>query len=879
MRRRGITRRLAISGGAIVSSVPGSARERLFRPEGGGTSGTLRVGYYAVVTMDAGPVYNYSPDNPDPSTTVVPQQPFVSDFAGFTQGSVHVYRDDNPLRMYFRKDVTPDPTRIEIILELGGPVTNSVAQGGLTTDGSNANLAGFTLQIFHSSGIAQSVPYPLTTNLRNTSTAPHFPSFGCFTRWRWNPRPRTEARSRTQLHSPLNLIPNYNQESATKLNCVDVGQPGAFGADTEYYSGAVQGNNLNPVGVNENGPIGINTTATGNRPEIGLINDWQANYIINGNPKARKTMYIVAEVQGGMPLFYRDLTTGAPVDFTVKTTSSYFNTKIPGVIVPSSGSGWQLDAQHSLSMSYIPYILTGDPFYLENVQFLANWDVGYNNFRGSRSGNGYQLNEADPLHGPFADSDGIALLPAYLSQTRALGWSIRNQAQAYIATPESVPDWLLPKSYFKTVLDQNQQYWDKWGSNHAANVANSTVPGPSYAGLDFFGHLPVSTDFELGYMLGYLMTGLGFAVNQARLAELQPYLNYTSTLLVGMSSGLTAWDNRWPSPYNFQIQPVSTDHNSSPETINNWSDLWNYTLSNAILGGLYYGTTQGFSTSWHSFYPPWQPNTQYNCNSWAVVFRGGIPVPPKAGETVSLTVAGSFSGSPITVSYRIKPSDVSTMSGWTISGNVHNTNHPIIDGLASLLNANALLSAAGIKAVPDATTTGYIHINFDSTKIGNIVVTGKYVSTTGCSLYITPAGDGVTLGNHPNPALFGRPVSYVCAKTGLSGTTGPTGVELQTMVADGANQSWCFAPEMLSFPIVTPGTIGTFAAFPALLPNINFGYVVQAWAAMGIAATAGVPNAATAHSNLAQQISTYLRANPGIAVSNYNIGFNFAMNG
>src|SRR5207245_464734 len=100
------------------------------------------IGYTVVVTMDPvgtptgitnvvqaapkygvvwqpGAVYTHNPDNPDAHTTVRDEGNFTSDFAGFVQGSLHCMRDDCKIRVYFRKDVSPDPTRIEIILEAG----------------------------------------------------------------------------------------------------------------------------------------------------------------------------------------------------------------------------------------------------------------------------------------------------------------------------------------------------------------------------------------------------------------------------------------------------------------------------------------------------------------------------------------------------------------------------------------------------------------------------------------------------------------------------------------------------------------------------------------------------------------------------------------
>ena len=144
------------------------------------------------------------------------QENFVSDFAGFTQGSVHVRRDDTALRIYFRKDASPDPARIEVILELGH----------FTTGNKAANLGPFTLQILKA-GVAQPIPTPTLAKPSLTSTAAHFPSMGWWTRWRWNPTPRRVVRTGSQLlPSGLNLVPNFSAALAQRYGAVDCGKSG-----------------------------------------------------------------------------------------------------------------------------------------------------------------------------------------------------------------------------------------------------------------------------------------------------------------------------------------------------------------------------------------------------------------------------------------------------------------------------------------------------------------------------------------------------------------------------------------------------------------------------------------------------------------------------
>ena len=246
------------------------------------------VGYAAQIQMGsppAGAVYTFNPDNPGANQSAINRGNFTSDFAGFVQGSVETTRTDTPFRVLFRKDVSPNPARIEVILELGHP----------TTDGSAANAGPFTLTIFEGA-----------TQVFQGA----FPSMGWFTRWRWNPTPRPEVRTRASLlPGNLNLVPNFSQSLATTFRAADCGNPGSGSYVITTYSSAYapgEGNNLNLLGINENCGIATETGGVGGRPELGIVTEWQANYIVDGNSAAQTAMYVLAEVAGGMPWIIRD---------------------------------------------------------------------------------------------------------------------------------------------------------------------------------------------------------------------------------------------------------------------------------------------------------------------------------------------------------------------------------------------------------------------------------------------------------------------------------------------------------------------------------------------------------------------------------------------
>jgi hypothetical protein len=823
------------------------------------------LGDAVIVRTDAGSIYAFNPSIPDAHTTVLVQPNFVSDFAGFTQGSTMVARDDTALRVYFRRDV-PDTGRFEIILELGH----------FTTGGAAANLGPFTLQIFKG-GVAQAIPYPTVANPGQSTTNAHFPQMGWGTRWRFNPRPRPAVRTDAQLIA-LNLVPNFSPALATTFRAADTNTAGGpalvIARSSAYAPGA--GNDLNPVGVNENCTLAIDQGGVGGRSEIGVVNEWAANWICNGNADALASMLTIAEVAGGLPWCQRDSSTNwAPVDFYAHPliafsqgldSPPYTQIDNPGVLVPSSGGQWWvLDVEHYPALSYVAYLATGDPFFLENLQFQAAWAIGHEIHRET----GYGVNGLDPN---MPQTPGFnQIFHAQRGQTRGLAWHLRAFVECYLATPTaSLPSWLLPKSYFKKVLDDNAAFAISWGPNYPTD--HPTLP--QYPTLRFQG-TNLTNQYEQGFYVSYLMIALGFAVNQGALSSWKPYYDYAAAMPISWANGTSGWDNRFPAgDYIYFQQPFSNDYDSNPAAFASFADVWNYHKNNAMIGSSGQVWSIDPSTP-RSTFPPWAAGA-YHCNSWAVSVRSGLPVLPNAGDVVSLTTTGSFTGSPVTVSHTVTSGDVEAMLACVL--NFGEVPHPLTDALINGINGNATLAFNRIVASYNNANAGvgsqiyvrapglfYVSFNSDGTNstggpiIGPITITGSFTTATNNSVYIVPNGDGVFKGR-AGPSLFGRPLSYTCGKSGVS-IAGPSAIAQQALTADNTT-NWCWSPEYKSPPLIVPG--GPTEAFPSIGyggvyggAGVSAGYLAWEWCALNCMVTAGIAGAPAALANIRAQMDHF----------------------
>lgn len=189
--------------------------------------------------------------------------------------------------------------------------------------------------------------------------------------------------------------------------------------------------------------------ATGGRADIGLLPGWIALYLYTMDEGAAMATFGTADSAGHWPIHYRDAATQLPVsleDYPRLTTHRNTFGRPDNPLPPCKNCSSKLvpDNAHQPSFVFVPYLLTGDYFYLEELHFWANYNV----FNTSPSSRDY----------------GKALYK--FMQVRGQAWSLRTLAQAVWITPDTHP----LKGYFQTQLDNNFSYYmSKYVNNPAAN--------------------------------------------------------------------------------------------------------------------------------------------------------------------------------------------------------------------------------------------------------------------------------------------------------------------------------------------------------------------------------------------------------------------------
>ena len=204
--------------------------------------------------------------------------------------------------------------------------------------------------------------------------------------------------------------------------------------------------------INGNGQYNKSFGTTGGRPEIGLLPRWSVRYLYTFDPGLQDVVLGNGEVSGHVPVHYResdpnklfdDLDTvdafgrSLSVDARPTVESDLGRGRVapedimtyPG---PISNNDWQVDLAHQGSFVYLPYLVTGDWYFLEEIYSWAAYNVA--------SGN------PNTLHwGRHADWGRIS------DQVRGEAWGLRNVAHAAFLAPDGSAE----QKYFTQKLNNS----------------------------------------------------------------------------------------------------------------------------------------------------------------------------------------------------------------------------------------------------------------------------------------------------------------------------------------------------------------------------------------------------------------------------------------
>ena len=208
------------------------------------------------------------------------------------------------------------------------------------------------------------------------------------------------------------------------------------------------------------GALEPNMPAHGGRAELAPYPDWTARYLVHRNATQRAFVLAHGDLSGSWPIHVREAEGSAftgvgaerlvslqqrPTiwyDSRAQDASLDFIKGSPmpvreyGSLTPGPGQSALIpDTAHQPSLAYVPYLLTGDRYYAEEMAFWANYSM-LRTFPG------------DGVRG----ANGVL---AY-NEVRGYGWALRNLADAAAYYPDASP----VKAYLAQKVVANLQWLD-----------------------------------------------------------------------------------------------------------------------------------------------------------------------------------------------------------------------------------------------------------------------------------------------------------------------------------------------------------------------------------------------------------------------------------
>lgn len=414
----------------------------------------------------------------------------LGDYVGSFVRQRCLMQRQGPWVVFFRPDA--DGQRAEAVVEYGS-FYNFTAKPPLTESGvAPAHiLSPYTATITQSGATLATVQVPR-----------HY--WGA--RWRWQSAPRPFVRTFADFVAMKALLPMSNA---------------AMWGKRPALRSIAHAGPMTPAGLQ----TGMGTP--GDRPELGPTTEYQAGWLVAGDENGRASMMAQAEAAGSMCIHIRSADGFAPLDVQkFPYLSQIFGSgtgKIPTaprLTYAQDPNYFNTQCAHYPDVAFVPWLLTDDPYLLEECQFNAVYHATESNY--------HQATQKLP---------GMA----QPSETRGWAWGMRDISRMAAFAPETVPSWLLPRSAFRANLNDCLTYAKKYLA--------STTPACSVFSLITQGN------YLSSWMMGYHAAIAGWMKWSRLFPEWDAACSYIMKSVLAFNAPPEAggWDRRWPAPYQVNL--------------------------------------------------------------------------------------------------------------------------------------------------------------------------------------------------------------------------------------------------------------------------------------------------------------------------------------
>ncbi len=203
------------------------------------------------------------------------------------------------------------------------------------------------------------------------------------------------------------------------------------------------------------------------RPEIAPYTDWTARYLVHRRTEQADYLLRLGDLAGSWPIHLREPTDGELVSLTDRP-NFWFDLRGEDHMRSANWGGSPLSPDNAHvpgGMSLVPYLMTGDRFYADELAFWANyavlstWPGNSTSDLASRSG------------GNAVGGFGRGILAT--EQVRGFAWGLRNVSDAAASLPDNDP----MRNEFRRIVSENLIWLDNWAKTKAGPLKMAWLPG------------------------------------------------------------------------------------------------------------------------------------------------------------------------------------------------------------------------------------------------------------------------------------------------------------------------------------------------------------------------------------------------------------------
>lgn len=210
-------------------------------------------------------------------------------------------------------------------------------------------------------------------------------------------------------------------------------------------------------GILQFGDLTVPMNAHGGRPEIAPYPDWTAHYIVHKDSASRAYMLRHGELAGSWGVHVREPDGRSLVSIEARPTywldRRAAENEFEGPKNGLKGRAEPGDLAHQPSLAYVPYLVTGDRFFADEVAFWANFSL------------------IGTFAAPHARNAGQGLL--MYNEVRGIGWGLRNLGDAAAYLPDDDPN----KAHLAAKVWSNLVALEEYGSTFQSGPVQTLFPG------------------------------------------------------------------------------------------------------------------------------------------------------------------------------------------------------------------------------------------------------------------------------------------------------------------------------------------------------------------------------------------------------------------